>query len=158
MQRYFHQRIVEAQHVDHVWIAENSIFVQEAIMTQTRVCDPHKTCKKPYSKNITASSKSASSFPMRTWIGPFGLGSIQSERKIKSRQSQTLRLFHWKGQRSVPYWMGSVAFVLPLPRCRICFSFVSIRTIILGSANWISDWGYEFRGLISLQQCINCFQ
>lgn len=59
-------------------------------------CDPHKTCKKSYSKNITASSKSASSFPMRTWIGPFGLGSIQSERKIKSRQSQTLRLFHWK--------------------------------------------------------------
>lgn len=49
---YFHLRIVEAQHVDHVWIAENPIFLQEMIRIQTHSRpDAHATA---LSKNYIA--------------------------------------------------------------------------------------------------------
>lgn len=53
---YFHLRIVEAQHVDHVWIAENSIFLHEMFMIQTFATWHTLTCL--FSKNITALLKS----------------------------------------------------------------------------------------------------
>lgn len=123
---YLHGRTAEAKHVDHVWIAENSIDLQEVITTQTNAQSP---ALKTTAVLISLTHFSAHS-NLFLWIR-------KDRKRLRLNQSQT------RG-----YWTG----VPPL------FSFAGFRAIISATANWISDWGYEFSGFISLQQSITCFQ